>query len=225
VADNTEGNEGAPKNARDWWRPGDPFPWAKFYWREWMSRPELRRLTRDERAGFMDVWAATHGTKTPGVMTEADVRLWAGYDEKEWKEHRDSFARCFNTTRQRGRWRLEDVIETWKAAQQVSKRFAKRARKGVEARRRKSSGGNGVTTRCGQQVQLDVDTDVRSSELKTTAVPDPRRSDPGRGGLASALPDGTTAGVPALLERALGARSANGTDGTDGTRQAGGGGS
>lgn len=212
------------------WKPGEVLPWAKFEWAAWLSNPALRRMTPDQRGRFMDVWAATHGTKTPGVMTEDDARGWAGYSVVEWKANRETFARVFNTTRTKGRWRLEDVIESWKASQIVARRNYDRAMKGVEARVRKSASGNGLTTTSrtpsatpsGTPSATPGRTDVETLRLEErTDVPDLAARDLGRSGLAALASGGTTAGPEALLERALRAGCADGT-GETGPRSRGG---
>lgn len=200
----------------DWRKPGDPLPWARFFWADWLSNTAIRRLSPDQRGRFADVWALTHGTKTPGVMTEEDVRLWCSYSPKEWEQNRDAFARVFNTTRQRGKWRLEDVVDSWKAAQETVRRLKIRARKGVQARARKTSSDNTLTTYGGQQVRLDVDTDVRSKKLEQKITDVPRLETGPEGGLSSAGADGTTAAAAALLERALRAGPASDTGNAQG---------
>jgi hypothetical protein len=77
-----------------------------FYWRDWLSDPYIRALSRDERAGLMDVWASTFGTRTPGIMSEEQVRNWAGYVVEEWAIHREHFMACFRI-RPDGRWVFE----------------------------------------------------------------------------------------------------------------------
>ncbi len=213
MADDSGSRDPAPVGSGDRWKAGEPLPWAKWFWRDWLASPAVRRLTPEQRGRFVDVWSATHGTKTPGVMTEEDVRCWAGYGPKEWEQVRGVFAQVFNTTRQRGKWRLEDVIETWKASQERSKRYQKRARKAVEIRSRNRSSGNGITTRSGLQVQLEVTPDVRSqkSDLKTTAVPDVQTVGAQTVALARSGTGGTDADAAALLERALSAGCASGT--------------
>lgn len=201
----------------DRWSPGDPLPWTKWYWRDWLSNPAIRRMSPDQRGRFMDVRASTLGTRTPGVMTEDDVRAWAGYTPKEWTEARAVFAGAFNTTRRKGKWLLEDVIETWKASMERAKRFTNRAKKAAASRTGKRRSGNEMTSTSSPQAELDVNTDVRLQTLepKTTAVPDVQTVPDGTVGLA---PDGTsgTAAVSALLGRVLGhVGQASGTSGTE----------
>ena len=68
------GRDGQQPGANDRWGSGEPLPWTKWYWRDWLSAPAIRRMSPDQRGRFMDVFATTHGTDTPGVMTEDDVR-------------------------------------------------------------------------------------------------------------------------------------------------------
>lgn len=213
------GRDGQQPGANDRWGPGEPLPWTKWYWRDWLSAPAIRRMSPDQRGRFMDVFATTHGTDTPGVMTEDDVRAWAGYTPREWAEVRGVFAGAFNTTRRKGKWILEDVLETWKASIQRAKRFTNRAKKAAKSRTGKRRSANEMTSTSRQQAHLDEDTDVRlqSSELKTPAVPDVQPVPVGTVGLT---PDGTsgTAAVSDLLERVLShVGSAAGTSGTGST--------
>lgn len=203
------------------WKPGEPLPWAKFDWARWLSWPEVRRLTPDQRGRLMDVWANTHGTKTPGVMTEEDVRLWAGYAREEWKRHRDAFARVFNTTRQKGKWRQEEWIEVWKASERVARRTFERARKGGETRARNAKAGKGdgssSSARAPAQAQPGLDQRLRGVEVESQrpSVPDGelRSAQQGSAGHSPVAAGGTVA-VSDLLGRALRAGSADGTDGT-----------
>lgn len=195
-------------------------PWGRFYWRDWMSDPRIRRLSFDQRGRFMDVWAATHGTRTPGLMTEDDVRAWAGYDPKDWRLHRDVFAQVFAIGKD-GKWRLVDVIREFKASIEAAKTRRRVAMAGVQKRREvKELGTAGATT--GAQQSLEVGPAVqpevghrcsdgqksRSSDPQTSAVPDPQPS--ARSGQSSRPSAGGTSGTPGVvsvgevLARALG---------------------
>lgn len=213
------GKDAQQPGGSDRWGPGEALPWTKFYWREWLSDPAIRRLSPEQRGRFMDVRASTLGTRTPGVMTEDDVRAWAGYTPKEWAEVRAVFSGPFNTTRRRGKWLLEDVVETWKASIERAKRFTKRAKKAAASRTGKTRSGKEMTSTSSPQADLDVNTDVRlqTLEFKNSAVPDVQTVPDGTVGLA---PDGTsgTAAVSALLGRVLGhVGQAGGTSGTEAT--------
>lgn len=222
--------EGKDKGRPEWvkrWKPGEPLPWAKFDWARWLATPALRRLTPEQRGRFMDVWAATHGTRTPGVMTEEDVRGWAGYSSVEWKLHREAFAQVFNTTRQRGKWRLEDVVETWKASMRVARRTSERARKAAETRHEKSAVAKGLKPASNAPSTRQADQRLETQpfglrEIERSPVPDPdaRSAQAGSAGHSPVASGGTVA-VSDLLGRALRAGCA---DGPDGTARASGGG-
>lgn len=163
----------------------------------------------------MDVFANTHGTRTPGVMTEEDVRLWAGYTREEWKANREAFAHVFNTTRQRGKWRLEDVVDVWKASMMVARRNHERARKAAGSRSRNATGRSEMTSTSSapssapstRQAQLGADQMLETQpfglrESEKPSVPEVRAVEGGSAGHSPAASGGTVA-VPALLERAL----------------------
>jgi hypothetical protein len=220
VAEHDEGKDGGRPEWGKRWKPGEPLPWAKFDWARWLANPALRRLTPDQRGRFMDVYANTHGTRTPGVMTEEDVRGWAGFTREEWRGQREAFAPVFNTTRRKGKWLLEDVIETWKASISVAKRTYKRARKGGETRARNAAERNGIgPTSSAQgsapaQLRAQQRLDVRGLEQRQRpTVPEVRSAQPGSAGHSPVASDGTVA-VSDLLGRALRAGYADGTDGT-----------
>lgn len=217
------------------WKPGEPLPWAKFDWSRWLARPELRCMTPEQRGRFMDIWAATHGTKTPGVMTEEQARGWAGYTPADWRANREAFAALFNTTRTPGKWRLEDVIETWKASMTVARRTHERAVKAAETRHGKGPGRNGLgatsnapsNARSTRQAVLGADQMLDTTtfgggetEITRSAVPDPGERQPDSNGHSPVAVGGTDAEISALLRGAL---RASGTDGMDGTERSGGG--
>lgn len=210
-----EGKDGGRPEWVKRWKPGEPLPWAKFDWARWLATPALRRLTPEQRGRFMDVWAATHGTKTPGVMTEEDVRGWAGYSPAEWRLHREAFAQVFNTTRQRGKWRLEDVIETWKASMRVAKRSSERARKAAETRHEKSVSANGLSTASNAPSTQRADQRLEKrgvDKSQRPTVPE-AQSENGSAGHSPVAADGTVA-VSELLGRVLRTSCADDTGGT-----------
>lgn len=224
--------------ARERWQPGEPLPWLKFFWRAWLSDPAIRRMTPAQRGAFMDVRAATMGTETPGVMTEEDVRCWAGYSPKDWIEAREVFIRAFSTTRKKGRWVLIDVLEEWRASIQRANTAHRVAKQGVKARERKRRGDNEITTAGQPQVQPEVQPPVQPgvnrvprgasppeglrpqsvrSAVPASLTPElaqtpQRQSD----GLSAVGTGGTEAATAALLERALCAGFADGTSNAQG---------
>jgi uncharacterized protein YdaU (DUF1376 family) len=90
----------------------DRAPSSQFYWRDWIV--DTRGMSRDERGGYIDVLAFTHQTPTPGVMTEDQVRRWAGYTEEEWPAHRQVFSERFQV-RDDGTWLQRRAIRERKA--------------------------------------------------------------------------------------------------------------
>lgn len=153
MSEKVEQEEGDAKVRR---RKGDQLDWVRFWWKEWLSSPDVRRLSRDQRGGLMDVFASTYGSKTPGVMDEDDVRAWAGYAPEEWKKVRDVFARCFSLTRRRGKWILERVREDHAASVEIYMRLQQRAMKGVAGRRRGKDLATTGATSGSPQVELPV---------------------------------------------------------------------
>jgi len=146
---------------RAWRKPDEPMPWAKFWWKEWLADPALNRLTLEQRGRFMDVFASTHGTDTPGVMDEDDVRSWAGYSPKEWVEARALFVRLFNLKRKRGKWVLSRVFADHLASIEAAKARHEVAMAGVAARARArkglaTGGPTGGATAGSPQVELEV---------------------------------------------------------------------
>lgn len=236
MAEIDEGRTTKGRSRPDWsskWRPGEPLPWVRFWWQRWLSDPLLLALSPEQLGRFVRVFAASLGTKTPGIMTEDQVRNWAGYSAAEWRANREAFLPLFNTTRTKGKWRIEHLIEDWKASLTVAKRGHERARKGGEARARKSKGDNagGPTSTAqapaqavlGQQQMSDTETQpfgLREIERSTVPDPEPRSAQAGSPGHSPVASGGTVA-VSDLLGRALRAGCA---DGPDGTARASGGG-
>ncbi|HKQ57977.1 MAG TPA: hypothetical protein VJY35_08920 [Candidatus Eisenbacteria bacterium] len=104
----------------------DRAPASQFYWRDWIV--DTRGMTRDQRGGYIDVLAFTNvESSRPGVMTEEQVRTWAGYSEDEWPAHRDVFRARFRIRRD-GMWIQKRVIEERRA----QKTRYKRAQKGAD---------------------------------------------------------------------------------------------
>lgn len=229
----------ADERKQEWsrprWKPGGPLPWAKFFWTAWLSNPAILALSWEQQGRFMRVWASTHGTKTPGVMTEDQVRGWAGYAPAEWRANREAFVALFNTTRTPGKWRLEDVIEIWKASHTVAVRKRERAVKAAETRHGKRPGRNGLgatsnapsNARSTRQAVLGADQMLDTTtfgggeiEITRSAVPDPGDWQPDSNGHSPVAVGGTDAEISALLRGAL---RASGADGMDGTKRSGGG--
>jgi hypothetical protein len=186
MAADEDQEEGTARSRR---KPSDVLPFGRFWWKEWVGDPAIRRLSRDMRGALADVRAFTYGTKTPGVMDEEDVRAWAGYSPKEWTEVRDVFSKAFKTTRRRGRstWILKDIVEDHEASMRVYLRSVDRAMKGVAGRRRgKDLATTGTTTGATAgspqvalaveptvQPQVDKTLEVRGSELRTKKTDQP----------------------------------------------------
>ena len=114
----------------------EPYPWARFWWRDWLADHKVRRLTLEQRGRFMDVFSFTQGTDTPGVMTERDVMGWAGYAPAEWRKVRAVFAPLFDHKVRRGRWVLKSVLEGHEAGIRAGETAHAKAMKGVAARKR-----------------------------------------------------------------------------------------
>ena len=123
--------ETRPKRRR---RDFQPLWWAQFEWQWWLTNADVRRLTKEQRGAFMDVWAMTHGTKSPGVMTEEDVRAWAGYSTAEWKHHREAFKRLFTVTRS-AKWLLTTVRDSYEEGLRAYRIKHRVAMAGVAKRR------------------------------------------------------------------------------------------
>lgn len=227
--------------ARERWQPGEALPWTRFFWRDWLSDPAIRRMSREQRGAFMDVRAATMGTDTPGVMTEEDVRAWAGYSPKEWAEIREVFRPAFSMTRRKGMWVLLGVMEEWQASIRMAKAAHRKAMQGVEARARKRQGDNEITTTGQPEVQPEVAPGVQpgvNTGSHTTGASPPQEASPPQGlrpqivrsavpasltpqpahaaaperdGLSAVGTSGTEAAPAALLERVLRTGFAGGT--------------
>ncbi len=73
----------------------DRAPATLWYWKDHMTDPYVRAMTYDERGRYWDVLGITHQTEEPGVMTEEQVRCWAGYTEEEWPKHRAALGGAF----------------------------------------------------------------------------------------------------------------------------------
>ncbi len=132
--------DNSPERTQSRWRPGEPLPWAKFDWRKWLSSPHVSRLTLEQQARFLRVWASTHGTmppETPGIMTEEDVRLWCGYTLAAWKRVRGRFQTLFDTETDPGKWILTDVVTTWRETCERAQVAIERAKKASSAAARK----------------------------------------------------------------------------------------
>ena len=80
------------------------------------------------------MWALACGNTTPGVMTEEDVRAWAGYTPPEWKVVRPVFVPLFKITRG-NKWILETVVEAHTAALNAHRTRLAVSKAGVSKRR------------------------------------------------------------------------------------------
>lgn len=210
--------DGKAEKARERRKQFEPMPWAKWKWKDWLAMPAIRHLSFEQRGRFADVWSTTHGTQTPGVMTEDEVRAWAGYTPEEWKANRKLFMGLFNTTRTKGKWRLEDVIIEHRASMEGFKTRQIRAMKAVDSRSGKSRSRSDMATTSQLEVQLGVtqreEVRLETRDTEITDVPRLERQDVG---LSASGTGGTAAAPSALLERALRAGCADGTSArTDG---------
>jgi uncharacterized protein YdaU (DUF1376 family) len=125
----TERSEGKEARARRVERGSQSSHPASFplYWRDWLSSPELRALTREERGGFMDVLCYTQGTKTVGVYTELQCMAWAGYTLESWQAVREKFL-ALHTVRRDGMW-IQKRARRERAAQKIRYNRARAAGK------------------------------------------------------------------------------------------------
>jgi uncharacterized protein YdaU (DUF1376 family) len=85
-------------------------PSSQWYWRDWLTDPAVQRMSFDERGRYMQVLGMTHQTDEPGVCSEEDIRIWAGYSEAEWSEHRAAFERVFKI-RHDGKWVQKRTVQ------------------------------------------------------------------------------------------------------------------
>ena len=160
-------------------KPSDRYPWTRFWWRDWMADADVRRLSPDQRGRFMDVFAMTQGTDTPGEIAEDDVRAWAGYSPKEWADVRATFARLFTIRRRKGGavWIREQIVDDFQASLEVSRAHHTRAMKGVAGRRSRNdlatTGSTSGAPQVERQVVLDVHPDVQKSDVQSSE-PDTR---------------------------------------------------
>jgi uncharacterized protein YdaU (DUF1376 family) len=197
-------------------------PWGRFWWKEWLADPKLGRLTPEQRGRFVDVWASTHGTDTPGVMDEDDVRAWAGYTPRQWESAREAFLPLFDLKKRKKKWVLMRVLEDYLASVEAAKVKYATAMAGVAARKRgkdlATGGSTHGATAGSPQVELEVQPpvqpgvnhpDVRSqipeNRLETTDKPDSEasarsqraRARDGSAGSAGSPPGAVLAGIVA----------------------------
>jgi hypothetical protein len=174
----------------------------------WLADPLVRAMTRDERAGLLDVMCYTQKTSTPGWIAEDDVRVWAGYTPDEWTAHRAAFLRLFRV-RPDGVWVLTVVRSQYR--QQLVR--LKRARAASLVASRKRWKGKGVTAAAvvkGHRQACEPHTlgnaSVLSSQGNQTTVPESGVRT-GTGPPATSVADaaavaGLLAGVVARLDSA-----------------------
>lgn len=159
-----------------WRKPKEPMPWGKFWWRDFLADGRTSQLSHEQRGRFLLVWCFTHGTSTPGVMTEEQVRAWAGYTPKEWKTERRQFAAAFKVTNG-GRWIIERVRDDQKAAQNAAQVRLRVSAAGVAKRRAGKDLSTAGATDGQPAVQQPVDkTQTQTSENQTTDKPEVRGS-------------------------------------------------
>lgn len=148
----------------------DRAPSSQFYWSDWIV--DTRDMSRDERGGYIDVLAFTHQTPTPGVMTEDQVRRWAGYSEEEWPAHREVFASRFKV-RDDGVWLQKRSIQERKA----QLRRHENAKKGASATNELRWGS--VARRQVERQSSDGPATVQRSHSESLAIgppsPSPRK--------------------------------------------------
>jgi uncharacterized protein YdaU (DUF1376 family) len=165
----------------------------------------------------MDVFASTHGTDTPGVMDEDDVRAWAGYSPKEWADVREVFSRLFNLRKRRGKWILTRVREDHEASKEIYLRRVHVAQMGVEGRRRTkdlatggptdggtdgaTSGQPGVQPTVRQELELDSEKRKRTDKTESDSRSKTARARVGSAGSAGSSPSSP---LPGIIERATG---------------------
>lgn len=184
MADEQEDVPQGGSSGRARWKPGEVLPFGRFWWKDWLGDPAIRRLTPEQRGRFMDVRAATYGTATPGEMTEADVQKWAGYTPDEWKKVREDFKRCFKVKGSLRRWFLEDIRADHAASLRVARLAYEKGMKGVAARKRgkdlATTGSTPGTTPGQPGVQPQLDTEVRSQiqEIQKLDKPEAERRAP-----------------------------------------------
>lgn len=144
----------------------EPFWWATFEFRRWMTDGNIRRMTYEQRGRFADVWAlacAISHPGVPGVMMEDDVRAWAGYTPMEWKVARPVFAPLFRVTRS-GKWVLEHVRESHQAALEAQKTRLAVSKAGVDKRRKNKELATGGQQQVLPMVQPPVPPDGQSGQ-------------------------------------------------------------
>jgi hypothetical protein len=216
--------QGRDRHAR--WKPGASLPFGRFWWKDWLGDPAVRRLTHEQRGRLMDVRAATYGSSTlgmtPGVMTEEDVRAWAGYTPEEWKRVREDFSRAFTMRgRTHKRWVLVDIEEDYAASSRIARAAYLRAMKGVAGRKKgkdlATTGSTPGTTQAQPRVQPQLDTDVRSqnSEIQKADKSEPDSRAPRaqmRSRAGSAGPAGSSGASPL---RGIIARATEGNGGSE----------
>ena len=116
------------------------------FWRDWLSSAEVRAMSRDERGGFMDVLCFTQGTKTVGIYTEEQCRVWANYSWKEWQAVREKFL-AVHTVRRDGMW-IQKRARRERLAQKIRYARARNAgKKGAQKRWSGSEMGRGAIAR------------------------------------------------------------------------------
>ena len=85
----------------------DRLSWFRWNPHDHHADPAVRAMSRDERAGYRDALDALYMANT-GTATEDEVRVWAGYSNAEWEEHREAFKRAFRV--RKGKWIQKRVV-------------------------------------------------------------------------------------------------------------------
>lgn len=167
-----------------------------FYFRDWLASPEVRALSREERGAYIDVLASTWQTRTVGVMTEEQVRAWAGYSPAEWKAHREALKACFRV-RSDGLW----VQKRAKREREAQKRRFKSASEAGKKSAAKRKGGNEVTKVVADSVGEGVRTESEPCPRSLVLGPSERQVVPSTDGSRAHSPNGHgTAGLKAVGE-------------------------
>jgi len=138
------------------------------YWRDWLSDPKVRAMSRDMRGGFLDVLCFSQGTDTVGVYTEDQCQAWAGYPDEEWKLVKDKFLACHSV-------RVRQDAEGTKTVLWVQKR-ARRERLAQKNRYRnaRKAGKKGARKRWEPKVLNSHP--ITPAMAKTCPSPDPSPS-------------------------------------------------
>lgn len=105
-----------------------------FFFRDWLSDPDVRALGHDRRGRLLDSLCFTWGTTRTGMCTEDQLRSWLGYSAEEWPEHRDAFLAIWRPRRdgmlvQKRALRLRaEQKRRWKASSENGKKGGRKSK-------------------------------------------------------------------------------------------------